>query len=283
MDVAGNIYYTSSGVHEIINSSVGRVVADSFSVFENELCNGSQLTVSTQSYTIGKSVKTYFGDGTTDSSTILAGFGGGYAVINHNYALGGSYSLKQVLFNGGTKTDSLTFSYNYRFCRTLPVAVYYDENGDCIKESSEPYITMPTNTEVDSNSVSIATLSATSGFTYNAFGSPGDVYSFKIAGAPGDLHAICPSGGYIYDTIQSLVYNYPVQYLGLSCSSADTVFDLAEYISMRCGIHLARVEILINNTYCTPENAVVTMQIDPKYAYESAYPFPVSVSGHTIT
>ena len=226
-------------------------------------------------------VTTFFGDGTSGSTTLsttpLCN-----ATITHMYPAPGSYYIYEVLYNGTTPVDTLGFTYEYQYCRTLPVKFYYDANSDCIMDGSESYLYLPVLTEVDSDGVAVDTISATSGFYYKAFGGTGTVYTFKVISAPAGLTASCPSSGILYDTISSAVTDYPSLYFAFNCSGSSS-FDLAEYASFRAGPHSGGATMIVENNYCTPKTATYTMTFSPKYAFVSAYPPPASVAGNLIT
>ena len=226
-------------------------------------------------------LKTYYGDGTTDSIPLTNLLTTSYANPTHTYGFAGYYTVKQVLYYNNVPQDSIVIYYNEVLnCHVLPLKLYYDTNGDCIKEFSEPYNSYPLLIKIDSNGVPVDTLSATSGLYYHALGPVGTVYSFGIISA--GVYASCPSSGILYDTIISAPGTYPVKYFGLNCTGS-TAFDLAVNSSLRCGTWHALGNILITNSYCTPENATVTMNFSPKYTFHSAIPTPLSVVGNTIT
>ncbi len=284
VDILGNIYYSDGAgwVNKITNFSGTSFASDSFNVSINMQCNGPELTVATYHYSSGMSVKTYYGDGTNDIATVLGGFGGGYAIINHTYPQTGTYTIKQVLYRGSTPIDSITFSSPYSFCRTIPIKYYYDGNGNCIKDGTEPFIIHPIATEVDSNGIPVSNLSSTSGFYYNAFCNPGDIYTFKVVSLPGNLYTSCPYSGIWSDTIQSSIASFAPNYIGFYCGSS-TGFDLDEYVSVRCGFHYAEANIVVNNNYCTPINTTFAMQFSNKYTFFSSSPNPASVSGNSMS
>jgi hypothetical protein len=125
-DIVGNLYIADQGdnrIRMITSSVIATYNAGSFSVFVNEYCSGPQLTIATSSYTGTLSAITNFGDGTTNTSTILPAYSGaaGYITFNHNYLLPGTYSLNTKLMNGTTVVDSITYTYEYTQCVTMPV------------------------------------------------------------------------------------------------------------------------------------------------------------------
>jgi len=261
------------------------VGTDSFGCYVNRLCNGPEITVQTHSYAASYYVKSYYGDGTSDSSAFSPGISGsGYAIISHTYQSPGHYTIKQVLYNGSVLKDSLQFSYENVFCATLPVKFYYDANGDCLKEDSEPYMAQPLLVEVDSNGVAIDNVSTTGGFYYNANGGPGDVYSFKILSLPGNMYASCPSTGILTDSLQAGIFVYGIQYGAISCSSGSG-YDLAvSAVVPVTGIHDEWGDIYLTNSYCAPKDATLTVNFSPKYVFTGdADPAPSSTSSTTLT
>src|ERR1019366_5804840 len=93
-----------------------------------------------------------------------------HATATHAYPAPGSYYIYEVLYNGTVPIDTMEFTYEYEYCRTLPVKFYYDANTDCIFDSGDSYCFLPVKTEVDSNGIPVDTVSAVSGFYYRAYG-----------------------------------------------------------------------------------------------------------------
>ena len=252
--------------HNVINNS-------------DTLCNGADFYISACGVSSFYNVTTYFGDGTS-TNIALTTSGICHANVFHTYSSPGTYYVKQVLYNGATPDDSVSFSYEYLYCRTLPVKFYLDANGDCIKESSELYNLIPLLVQVDSNGVVVDTISVTGGLYYKAYGLPGTIYSFSVIS--GGLYASCPSSGILYDTIVATVNTYPVKYFGLSCFSG-SAFDLMINASLITGKHAAGGIIVVSNGYCNPENAVVTINFSPKYIFSSSSPSATSIAGNTVS
>jgi uncharacterized repeat protein (TIGR01451 family) len=257
------------------------ISSTSFSVFKEDLCGTLQLTIFSIS-TAALSVKTYYGDGNTDYSPLVAsGLGTESVNLIHVYDYPGTYTVKHVLYNTGVPVDSVRYSYEYKLCNTFPVKFFYDLNGNCVKDGTEPYSFLPVTTEVDSNGIAIDTIAATSGFYYHASGNTGDIYSFRILSHPGGLNITCPYGGILYDTLQ-LVDNSAVKYGGFT-NSGSTDYDLQMSVSQVCGRHMEKGNVIVENTYCTAENPTVTMNFDSKYLFTNSNPAPSSVSGNTVT
>ena len=254
-------------------------VTDSFMVELNHQCNGPEISILTRNYIAGRSVKTYYGDGATDSSTLTPGFLiGAYAIIHHSYPASGTYTIRHILYMGGVAVDSIIYSYTYTFCRTLPVKIFYDENGNCIKESTEPYGILPQLIKIDSNGTAVDTISVTSGLYYNAYCNAGDVYKFQsITSYPG-LSTTCPAAGYLLDTIQTDTSNNIDRYLGMHCASA-TSFDLAiNTVISVTGTGDQVGAIIVRNNSCLPEDGVVTLNFSPKYQYYTGHGHPIPSS-----
>lgn len=262
------------------------VTTDSFTTSFYQRCNGPRLTMIVPHYIAGRSLKTVFGDGTSDSSSIVPGFiSGGYAIVDHSYATPGTYTIKQFLYNGISIEDSVTMTYIYVFCRTLPVRFFKDDNLNCSKDTSEPFYSHYSLTEVDSNGIAVDTISATSGFSYNAYAQPGDIYKFTFISAPGTIAATCPATGYISDTLLSTMSSYPVKYFGLSCGGGSFI-DLSVNAAVAAtGVRDQVGGIYVRNLGCSATNGSVTLHFSPKYVFDLAYihPAPTSASGNTIT
>ena len=259
------------------------LTTDSFATTFYQRCKGPELTMVTPHYIAGRSIKTFFGDGTSDSAIIIPGYTyGGYAIVNHTYTAAGSYTIRQYLYYGTNIEDSVTTIYNYTFCRTLPISLFVDANLNCNKDAYEHFCLQPSLAEVDSNGMAVDTVSATSSFFYNAYGNPGDIYKFKIISTLGGMTTTCPTIGYIFDTIQSAVTSYPVKSFGLFCPTSST-FDLAVNRLYNSTAPLDQWgDIFITNSSCMPVNTTVTLNFSPKYMFYSATPSPISTSSSTI-
>jgi len=204
----------------------------------------------------------------------------GTVTINHAYGNSGTYTIKQVLFNGATVLDSLQFSYSYTLCNTMLVSFYYDGNGNCIFDSTESLISQVALTEVDSNNIPIDTISSISGFYYTEYGNAGDVYKFRPISIAG-YTVTCPLSGELYDTLAA-ANNIVALNFGLTCLAGNS-FDLSINPVTQSGRHTATVSLNVNNAYCSYENAIVTMNYSPKYAFNVSTPSPITNVGQTVS
>ena len=281
-DKRNNFYFSDVNNFVIRKiSNIASTVADSFSIYNTSTCSGIALSTTTND-SAATGLRTYFGDGTADTGILLPGAPGKFASVIHNYPNAGTYTIKEVLTNGSLAIDSADFSYQYLLCNTFAVNYYFDANGNCSKDSSEIYNSFPVTVEIDSNGIAIDTVSVTSGLYYNALGTVGDIYTFRLLSISGGLVPTCSGSGLISDTIQSASYNVNTKNVGLNCSGS-SAFDLAENEYSHAAIHNDFITLLVSNAYCTPENATVTLTFSPKYAFSNSYPLPTSVTGNTVT
>jgi type IX secretion system substrate protein/NHL repeat-containing protein len=269
IDANGDIYIADCHnfcIRKITGSYLSAThVADSFGVNINELCSGPQLNIVTQSYNSAYSVKCYYGDGTTDLSALTASFSGtGFVNFTHTYRNPGTYTIKTVLMNGPTVFDSISYAYEYIQCATMPVKFFWDNNGNCIQDPGESSNTKPLLVQVDSNGVHVDSLSCTSGIYYTGHGVPGDVYAFRVLSPSSGVTVTCPGTGVIYDTISSGVYNLSTKYAGVQCPTSGYDLTVSDVIPVT-GVHDQWGNIYVNNNYCTPTNATVTLHYDKQY------------------
>ena len=270
----------SAPIYVRVSNGIG---AHSIISIPDTACNAAHFYISTCGISASYNVTTYFGDGLSSNVALTTGSGAS-ADVYHTYNSAGSYTVKQVLYNGTIALDSITFAYEYLYCRVLPVKFYDDLNSNCVFDAGETYNTLPVYIEVDSNGVVIDTISATSGFYRKAFGAPGTIYGFRVLPLTGGMVAACLTSGILYDTIQAYVNTYSVQYVALSCASSSG-FDLSISASQTCGRHRKVTSMMVTNTHCYTVIPVVTMISSPKYnsIYPDTYPTPTSVSGNVLS
>ena len=278
LDTANNLFFLDDIY--IRKVTVGpNIIADSFSTFIYSQCSGISLTTVTHSVA-ADSLHTAWGDGSSQTDTVTDSAGYRYVSAPHTYNAPGTYSISEQLQHGAAVIGSNHFSYEYLLCNTLRVSFYLDANGNCVKDSSEIANPWPVSVEVDSNGIAVDTIAATSGLYYDAYGSTGDVYSFRLISITPGLVPACSGSGIVSDTLGATGNNS--RSVGFVCSSAPG-FDLAATATQTTGRHEATGIIIVANNYCTPQDAVVTLNIDPKYIFESSLPLPTSVAGNTVT
>ena len=276
---AGDLY-----VSDCLNSAIRKVsytptyTSDSFTIYLTKNCFGPQITIYPDHYSSALAVKTFFGDGNINVTSILST---GFPSISHTYANNGTYTIKQVLYNGAVALDSFSYNYTQTLCNSFAINLFYDQNGNCIKDAGEKAVTDPILVAVDSNGIPIDTISVTSGLYYTAYGSAGDVYTFRFLSAPAGFVPSCASIE-IKDTL-SLSLHTP-KYFGFICSSS-SYFDLtvsAPYHWINTTDQ--RIHGYVTNNTCTPVNATLTLTVNPKFTnIVQIYPTPTSVVDNIVT
>ena len=250
------VHYAPSSYHIIADSAISPLVGS---------CDLPQFFIEADGISPLLAVKTYYGDGTSDS------VGLGYysastsvAYPYHSYNTSGIYTIKQVLYYANAPQDSNTYNYTYTLCKSVFVNIYVDLNGDCVKGDSEQYNACPIMIKVDSAGIPVDTLSVTSGIHYSMLGPTGTIYSFIVMSS--SLHVSCPTSGILYDTSGY----YSDKQIGLSPSCTGSIFpDLFVYDVIpvtgendQCG------HIYAGNNLCTPTDAIVTLHYSPKYSVD---------------
>jgi uncharacterized repeat protein (TIGR01451 family) len=280
-DRKGNLYFGESNSGHRIRKIVPTtpIFSESFSVYVTNYCGGVQFNLMANIYSAGQHVKTYVNGTVTDTTTSLSSTYG-TAVFFRHLARSGQYTIKHVLLNGSSPIDSVVYSHNYISCQNVGLNFYSDENSNCRKDSGEHLTTFPLLVKVDSNGITVDTISATSGLYYTAYGDLTDVYTFRIIPEPAGVIVTCPTSATIVDTLSS---SFGMSKdIGFSCGSA-TLYNLGEYGSSIAGRHMQSLNFMANNTFCAPLAATLTMRFSPKYIFESATPIPISVAGNEIT
>lgn len=222
-------------------------------------------------------VKCYWGDGTvtTTTTTSLSVF------TVHYYTTPGTFSYKFVLLNNNVPKDSVMGTYNGD-CIRIPIRIWKDDNSDCIRQSSEPYLTAFAKVKVDSANIPIDTLNISGYGDY--IGALNKTYKFTLLSGPIGTNVVCPSTGSItITTPSSYSVSMPPVNFGLNCG-ASTAYDLGvRYSGFFRPVNASSIYIWPYNSSCGNQNATVTLQLNPKYLYSTASPAPASISGNTIT
>jgi hypothetical protein len=284
--VAGGTSAFSGPVYVTVDFSIA---AHSIISAPDTACSATHFYIAACGVSPSFSAVTFFGDGdstlTALSTTTLSD-----AHIYHNYTLPGTYSVTQIMYNGATAVDTVTFSYVYNYCRTLPIRFYHDNNSNCIYDGADQLNVAAVSVRIDSNGVPVDTITATTGFFYKAYGAPGTVYAFRPYSVSGGLIVACPATTVIYDTIVSYTNTYQVKYFGVRCGAPTSGFDLKVNATTATGRHTQRFDIIVSNFYCSATSPVVTLTFSPKYGYfpgtfpcYMTTPLPTSVAGNTMT
>jgi len=194
----------------------------------------------------------------------VTGISGGSAMISH-------------AVSGGTGWDTVrvtVINFNTKW--------YFDRNGNCVKDATEPFLSVPALVQVKKSGVIIDTISVTSGLYYTTYGAPGTIYEFRLI-PDGALYVSCPASGVIYDTVGSAASFQP-KLVALSCTSSTTIPDLViTAVVPVTGIHDQWGNIYIHNRTCAPAGAAITMYFSPKYAGIPEASPVATISGHSIT
>lgn len=259
------------------------ITAHSVTDSTSTVCNGPLFYVRVVGSSSLLRLKTWYGDGQTDSVAMF-GSTSSTASTYHVYSHSGAYSVKQVVYFNNVPQDSIAFTHNYFYCRTLPIAFFVDVDGNGVYNYYPDRPNYRTATvRIDSNGTPVDTITATSGFYYPAAGPAGTVYAFRVLSpSSGVYYVSVPSSGVIYDTIVAAVNTYTRKYFGFACPTG-AGYDLSERPVFGSGPHSAGGHIYIENNSCSAQSPIVTMSITPKFVFQSSYPSPYSVSGNVVT
>ncbi len=223
-------------------------------------------------------LKTFYGDGTYDSTALTAATGYSYSTKFHSYAVSGTYSIKNILYWNNIPQDSSTYNYTYLRCSMLHIGAYLDGNGNCILDAGEPGNGAPLQIRIDSAGIPIDTISMTGGLYYPVYGPIGTIYSFRMLTT---TFTTCPVSGIINETITGATF-YPIRYFALNCPT--TNFDIYEHCTYNCAGQTTQRGVLnVGNYLCQLTPSVVRVTFSPKYTYNFAVPAPTSIVGNTAT
>jgi len=277
------ISYTVGTCSELANLTIiglYHIIADSFAYPPDTLCTTPSFFVQANGYDPHIKVKTWYGDGSMDSSLLVALDTTGYSTVYHSYYSPGSYSIKQVLCWEDFPLDSIMYTYHHPFCKTFYTRFYFDLAADCLMSGGDPLNQVPVQVVVDSDGVIVDTITATSGVYYTANGAPGTGYGFRLLSDA--FNTTCFPAETWHDTISASAGFYAQTNVGLICSSTAN-YDLSIHSYVSCGRFASYFYVIADNLYCTPENATLAVNFSPKYGYDAAYPDSPAVSGTTMS
>lgn len=262
-----------------INSYAQSNILDSVTAYA--YCTGQSLSVnytsSTGQLNPNLSVKVYMGDGNVSTHNITTS---SYIFGVHNYATSGSYTLKFLLLQNGIPIDSTTKSIS-SYCRKIHIGTYLDLNSNCTKDQYDSYISGPKRLEVSQNNTIIDTIVFVYSYAYDVV--PGNNYSFKILNNNAASNvSLCPNN-------QVMNVNVPASFTSTNIDfgykyTTPTNFNLYTTNTGRFRpVNYSYIDIYARNMFVNDSvNAVLTLQIDPKYEYYSANIKPKTKSGNTI-
>jgi hypothetical protein len=258
------------------------ITADSVGTSPDTFCTAVRFFVQVSGVSPLLRLKTYYGDGLKDSLALTASGAISNSSLLHSYATPGTYQVKRILYDNNMPQDSIVRSYEHLYCKTVPIKLYLDYDGNCTKGITEPFNSIPLKIQVDSNGTPVDTYSVTSGLYYKATGPVGTVYGFRVL--PGSRYVSCPTSGVIYVTTTATVNTYPIQYFGLSCS-AGSLSDLAASVVVPVtGRHDQWGHIYLRNNYCVSTDASVTLRYSFKYSDHASWHLaPSSMTFPTLT
>ncbi len=230
----------------------------------------------------GDSIVTFYGDGTMDSAPVYCtgALGNAYDWL-HTYSVAGVYTVKVLLISGGVAVDSFHFSQAIS-CSEIQCYIYIDANHDCSFDAGDTYIEgEPATIEIDSAGVPLDTITTIYKFSYPVLGPTGTIYSFKVLNAPVGFTIGCPGDTVLYDTLGITATDPNV---GFVCDSMSS-FDLSLSANFCAGLSLARSDILITSTSCSPTSDTLIIIHSPKYQIDSfflgSFPYHL-ISGDSV-
>ncbi|MGN6568490.1 MAG: DUF7619 domain-containing protein [Flavipsychrobacter sp.] len=238
-------------------------------------CYRVGFVVYTDSLAGSGDVETSYGDGSKDTT-----YGFGYYYFGHTYTSTGTYTVTHVLISGGSRVDSISYSYTYSGCGYIYGRLYHDVNSNCSFDAGDKYIYSSTSIEVDSAGIPVDTISAWASFYYKVH-TAGVSFSFKVLSNANGFLVSCPSTGTLTaaSAIGSLVNAGD---LGFDCPSGSG-FDVAIHsYTIHPGRHSYATLVTVTNTSCTAKSGTLTVTVDSKYHISSEWPSG-TVSGNTVT
>lgn len=204
--------------------------------------------------------------------------------VMHTYEVPGSYVVKVYVADNLLQNylDSVIL-YTDSFCmNSIQGNVSLDEFNTCAPGIP---VMAPVPFRVDRNGVPVDTFHAYSSYSYTFSPNYNDsVYTVTPIELPEGFTMACPGSGsyaFVLDTIGAF---YQLDF-GLSCPGSG--YDLMAYGS---GIYKAfgvpsysGLMIHLNNLSCMAVDAVLTLDIDPRYHFSSASVTPSSINGQTVS
>jgi hypothetical protein len=240
------------------------ITADSIYNPNDTFCNQTRIYTRVNGVSTESRLKTFYGDGTSDSVALINTVDYAYLNTLHIYSCPGTYTVRRILYLAGMPRDTIIRTYTHSFCRTIPVKIFTDNDADCILNGTDNFNPTPVWVKVDSNGIAIDTISVTNGLHYRALGPVGTVYTFRVLTVDRDV--VCPSTGVHTVTITAGSVLYPTIYFGIRCGTSITSSDLAIYTVMTAtATNRQRGTIYLRNNLCLPADGTLYYRYSHKY------------------
>lgn len=226
----------------------------------------------------------FYGDGTSD--TLLKGTGSTnpeYTLFKHNYAVSGVYSIKALLLDASLKKIAeRNISINYKGCTYIIGNIYLDKNANCNFDIADDTLYSFGNIKVDSNGVTIDTISYLNNFIYRLEGFKPATYTFTPIKYASGLSLSCPTSGKLTCT-SVLGKGVKAGDFGFSCSASSGI-DVSINPISRAGRHTMFISSTLSSNSCTKASGTFSMTVDARYPiFYKTYPAGGVVSGQTVT
>lgn len=238
--------------------------------------------------TANTGVTLYWGDGTSSSGIVTLSGSNANFWADHNYAAAGTFTVKAVVDNGTSAVDSGMKTMD-NFCKIVAGGAYLRTDNNCFwNPSTEPVMNVPLHVEVRKAGVPVDTIVANNGFFYDLIDSADytSVYSLHLLDTPAGVTLVCPASDYTFkfDTL-NYYYNGGDQFkYAFECDPNSTGYDLSVTAFGKFKANASSyLNIYPKNISCNGQNAVVTLNLSPKYTANTVSPTPTSVSGNTYT
>jgi len=221
------------------------------------------------------SVIVHFGDGSSYTHSNLTNntFNG-----NHVYELNGVYSILYEVQKAGKTVSTYRQKINTS-CTFVDLSVYYDQDGDGNKSSSESLI--GARFDIYKDGVldgSLWTTEKSSIYTVEI----GSTYKFVLKELP--YSALQPTQGMSEKTV-TVTNNFKTTDIsfGVNCTNGTPKDLLIQHGSRFALFKESFIAGFAYNNSCIPENGLVTMYFDNRFKLDSANPTPLNTTTNSIT
>ncbi len=225
----------------------------------------------------------HWGDGSSNRfSPIPQGTG---VAAAHDYGMSGNYTIKFVLYDSTDVAVDSTMYAASTFCEYLYGSIYKRNDANCtFNEGIDDHISIPVKLRLDKNNIPQDTIVGTSTFALKigALDSTAE-YSLQLIQTPPGYVAACPSGGQYIFRVDTITGTWRPQF-GLDCNTSNTRPDLYAYMNTLLRfVNTSYLTIAAGNAACTSQDAIVTLELSPKYTFNSASTAPSSINGQILS